>query len=191
MSKFKYLLFFFLTSCSLPYLTNTNVKERQNSDLQIKNSFRASGEFTYYEQNPPMNGKINLIIDFKKNLWVSVNSLFNLEFFRVILISDTLYLINRIEKNYQKISLNDSINIHNENLLQKIKNFENAELEFKGTTFHLIFSEFNDATFSKFPKNIVFKKEDNEEVFLEINLNKIQRTNQKIEINVPDSYEKI
>ena len=191
MSKLKYLLLFFLTSCSLPYLTNTNIKERQNSDLQIKNSFRASGEITYYEQNPPLNGKINLIMDSKENLWVSVNSLFNLEFFRIILISDTLYLINRIEKNYQKISLNDSTNIHNENLFEKIKNFENTELEFRGTTFHLLFSEFNDVTFSKLPKNIVFKKEDKEEAFLEINLNKIQRTRQKIEINIPNSYEKI
>ena len=191
MSKLKYLLLFFLTSCSLPYLTNTNIKERQNSDLQIKNGFRATGEITYYEQNPPLNGKINLIMDSKENLWVSVNSLFNLEFFRVILISDTLYLINRIEKNYQKISLNDSTNIHNENLFEKIKNFENTELEFRGTTFHLLFSEFNDVTFSKLPKNIVFKKEDKEEAFLEINLNKIQRTRQKIEINIPNSYEKI
>ena len=130
-------------------------------------------------------------MDSKENLWVSVNSLFNLEFFRVILISDTLYLINRIEKNYQKISLNDSTNIHNENLFEKIKNFENTELEFRGTTFHLLFSEFNDVTFSKLPKNIVFKKEDKEEAFLEINLNKIQRTRQKIEINIPNSYEKI
>ena len=191
MSKLKYLLLFFLTSCSLPYLTNTNIKERQNSDLQIKNGFRATGEITYYEQNPPLNGKINLIMDSNENLWVSVNSLFNLEFFRVILISDTLYLINRIEKNYQKISLNDSTNIHNENLFEKIKNFENTELEFRGTTFHLLFSEFNDVTFSKLPKNIVFKKEDKEEAFLEINLNKIQRTRQKIEINIPNSYEKI
>ena len=55
----------------------------------------------------------------------------------------------------------------------------------------LFFSEFNDNTFSKLPKNIILKKEDKEEVFLEINLNKVQRTNQKIEINIPDSYEKI
>tara|TARA_B100001057_G_scaffold9274_1_gene8667 strand:+ start:28750 stop:29325 length:576 start_codon:yes stop_codon:yes gene_type:complete len=191
MSKLKYLLFFFLTSCSLPYLTNTNVNERQNSDLQIKNSFKASGEFTYYEKNSPTNGKINLIFDYNDNLWVSVNSLFNLELFRVILIADTLFLINRIKKNYQKISFNDSINILNESLLEKIKNFENTELEFKGTTFHLLFSEFNDATFSKLPKNIILKKEDKEAVFLKINLNKVQRTNQKIEINIPDSYEKI
>ena len=191
MSKLKYLLFFFLTSCSPPYLTNTNVNESQNSDLQIKNSFKASGEFTYYEQSPPMNGKINLILDYNDNFWVSVNSLFNLELFRVVLISDTLYLINRIEKNYQKISINESINIFNENLLEKIKNFENTKLEFKGTTFHLFFSEFNDVTVSKLPKNIILKKEDKEEVFLEINLNKAQRTNQKVEINIPDSYEKI
>lgn len=191
MSKLKYLLFFFLTSCSLPYLTNTNVSESQNSDLQIKNSFKASGEFTYYEQSSPINGKINLILDHNDNLWVSVNSLFNLELFRVVLIADTLCLINRIEKNYQKISLNDSKNIFNQNLLEKIKNFENTELEFKGTTFHLFFSEFNDATVPKFPKNIILKKEDKEGVFLKINLNKVQRTNQKIEINIPDSYEKI
>ena len=191
MSKFKYLLFFFLTSCGLPYLTNTNVNESQNSDLQIKNSLKASGEFTYYEQNPPINGKINLIFDYNDNLWVSVNSLFNLELFRVILISDTLYLINRIEKKYQKTSINDSINIFNEISLEKIKSFENTKLEFKGTTFQLLFREFNDNVFSKLPKNIILKKEDKEEVFLEINLNKVQRTNQKIEINIPDSYEKI
>ena len=105
MSKLKYLLFFFLTSCSLPHLTKMNVSESQNSDLQIKNSFKASGEFTYYEQSPPINGKINLILDHNDNLWVSVNSLFNLELFRVVLIADTLCLINRIEKNYQKIPL--------------------------------------------------------------------------------------
>tara|TARA_B100001939_G_scaffold285768_1_gene255689 strand:+ start:236 stop:811 length:576 start_codon:yes stop_codon:yes gene_type:complete len=191
MSKLKYLLFFFLTSCGLTYLTNTNVNESQNSDLQIKNSLKAAGEFTYYEQNAPINGKINLIFDYNDNLWVSVNSLFNLELFRVILISDTLYLINRIEKKYQKTSINDSINIFNEISLEKIKNFENTKLEFKGTTFQLLFSEFNDNTFSKLPKNIILKKEDKEEVFLEINLNKVQRTNQKIEINIPDSYEKI
>ena len=191
MSKLKYLLFFFLTSCSLPYITNTNVNKSQNSDLQIKNSFKASGEFTYYEQNSPMNGKINLIFDYNDNLWVSVNSLFNLELFRVILTADTLCLISRIEKNYQKISLNDSTYTFNENLLEKIKNFENTELEFKGTTFHLFFSEFNDAKFSKLPKNIILKKEDKEDIFLKINLNKAQRTNQKIEINIPDSYEKI
>ena len=75
--------------------------------------------------------------------------------------------------------------------MEKIKNFENTELEFKGTTFHLFFSEFNDITLSKLPKNIILKKEDNEEIFLKINLNKVQRTNQKIEINIPDSYEKI
>ena len=191
MSKIKYLLFFFLTSCSLPYLTNTNISESQNSDLQIKNSLKASGEFTYHEQSSTVNGKINLIFDYNDNLWVSVNSLFNLELFRVILIADTIYLINRIEKNYQKISFNDSTNILNKSLLKKIKNFENTELEFKGTTFYLFFSEFNDVTFSKLPKNIILKKEDNEEVFLKINLNKVQRTNQKIEINIPDSYEKI
>ena len=191
MSKLKYLLFFFLISCSLPHLTNTNVNESQNSDLQIKNSLKVSGEFTYHEQNSPINGKINLIFDYNDNLWVSLNSLFNLEFFRVILIEDTLCLINRIEKNYQKISLNDSINSFNENLLEKIKNFENTELEFKGTTFHLFFSDFNHATFPKVPKNIVLKKEDKEDFFLKINLNKVQRTNQKIEINIPDSYEKI
>ena len=191
MSKLKYLLFFFLTSCSLPHLTNTNVNEGQNSDLQIKNSLKASGEFTYYEQNSSKNGKINLIFDYNDNLWVSVSSLFNLELFRVILKADTLCLINRIEKNYQKISFNDSTNIFNENLLEKIKNFENAELEFKGTTFHLFFSEFNDDTFFKLPKNIILKKEDKEDILLKINLNKVQRTNQKIEINIPDSYEKI
>ena len=191
MSKLKYLLFFFLTSCSLPYLTKTNVNESQNSNLQIKNSFQASGEFTYYEQNSTVNGKINLIYDYNDNLWVSVKSLFNLELFRVVLIADTLCLINRIEKNYQKISFNDSTNIFNENLLNKIKSFENTELEFKGTTFHLFFSEFNDATFSKFPKNIILKKEDKEDIFLKINLNKVQTTNQKIEISIPDSYEKI
>ena len=191
MSKLKYLLFFFLTSCSLPYLTNTNVSESQNSDLQIKNSFKASGEFTYYEQSSSINGKINLILDHNDNLWVSVNSSFNLELFRVVLIADTLYLINRIEKNYQKTGFNDSKNIFNENLLEKIKNFENTKLEFKGTTFHLFFSEFNDATIPKFPKNIILKKEDKEGVFLKINLNKVQRTNQKIEINIPNSYEKI
>ena len=76
-------------------------------------------------------------------------------------------------------------------MLEKIKNFENTELEFKGTTFHLFFSEFNDATTPKFPKSIILKKEDKEGVFLKINLNKVQRTNQKIEINIPDSYEKI
>ena len=38
---------------------------------------------------------------------------------------------------------------------------------------------------------IFLKKEDKEGVFLKINLNKVQRTNQKIEINIPDSYEKI
>ncbi len=191
MSKLKYLLFFFLTSCSITYLANTNVNESQNSDLQIKNSLKASGEFTYHEQNSPMEGKINLIFDYSDNLWVSVNSIFNLELFRVILISDTLYLINRIEKNYQKIIFNDSTNIFNENLLKKIKNFENTELEYKGTTFYLFFSEFNDATLSKLPKNIILKKEDKEDGFLKINLNKVQRTNQKIEINIPDSYEKI
>ena len=191
MSKLKYLLFFFLTSCSLPYITNTNVNKSQKSDLQIKNSFKASGEFTYYEQNSPMNGKINLIFDYNDNLWVSVNSLFNLELFLVILTADTLCLINRIEKNYQKIIFNDSTNIFNENLLVKIKNFENAKLEFKGTTFHLFFSEFYDATFSKLPKNIILKKENKEDVFLKINLNKVQRTNHKIEINIPESYEKI
>ena len=191
MSKLKYLLLFFLTSCSLPYLTNTNVNESQNTDSQIKNSFKASGEFTYYEQNSPINGKINLIFDYNDNLWVSVNSSFNLELFRVILTADTLCLISRIEKNYQKISLNDSTDTFNENLLEKIKNFENTELEFKGTTFHLFFSEFNDAKFSKLPKNIILKKEDKEDIFLKINLNKVQRTNQKIEINIPDSYEKI
>tara|TARA_B100000575_G_C22970602_1_gene560296 strand:- start:113 stop:688 length:576 start_codon:yes stop_codon:yes gene_type:complete len=191
MSKLKYLLFFFLTSCSLPYSTNTNVNESQNSDLQIKNSFKASGEITYYEQNSPMNGKINLIFDYDDNLWVSVNSLFNLELFRIILIADTLCLINRIEKNYQKISFNDSINIFNENLLEKIKSFKNTKLEFKGTTFYLLFSEFNDSTFSKFPKNIILKKEDKEDIVLKINLNKVQRTNQKIEINIPANYEKI
>ena len=191
MSKLKYLLFFFLTSCSLPYITNTNVNKSQNSDLQIKNSFKASGEFTYYEQNSPMSGKINLIFDYNDNLWVSVNSLFNLELFRVILTADTLCLINRIEKNYQKIIFNDSTNIFNENLLVKIKNFENTKLEFKGTTFHLFFSEFYDATFSKLPKNIILKKEDKEDAFLKINLNKVQRTNHKIEINIPESYEKI
>ena len=191
MSKLKYLLLFFLTSCSLPYLTNTNVNESQNTDSQIKNSFKASGEFTYYEQNSPINGKINLIFDYNDNLWVSVNSSFNLELFRVILTADTLCLISRIEKNYQKISLNDSTYTFNENLLEKIKNFENTELEFKGTTFHLFFSEFNDAKFSKLPKNIILKKEDKEDIFLKINLNKAQRTNQKIEINIPDSYEKI
>ena len=68
MSNLKYLLFFFLTSCSLPYLTNVN--ESQISDLQIKNGVRASGEFTYYEQNSPMKGKINLIFDHNKNIWV-------------------------------------------------------------------------------------------------------------------------
>ena len=191
MSKLKYLLFFFLTSCSLPYITNTNVNKSQNSDLQIKNSLKASGEFTYYEQNSPMNGKINLIFDYNDNLWVSVNSLFNLELFRVILTADTLCLINRIEKNYQKIIFNDSTNIFNENLLVKIKNFENTELEFKGTTFHLFFSEFYDATFTKLPKNIILRKENKEDVFLKINLNKVQRTNHKIEINIPESYEKI
>tara|TARA_B100000963_G_scaffold130032_1_gene113474 strand:+ start:423 stop:998 length:576 start_codon:yes stop_codon:yes gene_type:complete len=191
MSKLKYLLFFFLTSCSLAYLTKTNVNESQNPNLQIKNSFKASGEFMYYEQNSPINGKINLIFDYNDNLWVSVNSLFNLELFRVVLIADTLCLINRIEKNYQKISLKDSINNFNENLFEKIKNFENTELEFKGTTFHLFFSEFNDAKFSKFPKNIILKKEDKEDIFLKINLNKVQTTNQKIEISIPDSYEKI
>ena len=165
MSKLKYLLFFFLTSCSLPYLTKTNVNESQNTDFQIKNSVKASGEFTYYKQNSPMSGKINLIFDYDDNLWVSVNSLFNLELFRVILIADTLCLINRIEKNYQKISFNDSINIFNENLLQKIKNFENTDLEFKGTTFHLFFSEFNDATLLKLPKNIILKKDDKEDFF--------------------------
>ena len=189
MSKLKYLMFFFLTSCTLPYLTKVN--ESQKSDLQIKNSFKTSGEFTYYEQNPPMSGKINLIFDYNDNLWVSVNTLFNLELFRVVLIEDTLYLINRIEKNYQKMSLKDSTNTFNENLFEKIKNFENTELEFKGTTFHLLFSEFNDATISKLPKNIILKKGDKEDVFLKINLNKVQRTNQKIEINIPDSYEKI
>ena len=76
-------------------------------------------------------------------------------------------------------------------MLEKIKSFENTKLEFKGTTFHLFFSEFNDATTPKFPKNIILKKEDKEGVFLKINLNKVQRTNQKIEINIPDSYEKI
>ena len=191
MSKLKYLLFFFLTSCSLAYLTKTNVNESQNPNFQIKNSFKASGEFMYYEQNSPINGKINLIFDYNDNLWVSVNSLFNLELFRVVLIADTLCLINRIEKNYQKISLKDSINNFNENLFEKIKNFENTELEFKGTTFHLFFSEFYDATFSKLPKNIILKKEDKEDVFLKINLNKVQRTNHKIEINIPESYEKI
>ena len=191
MSKLKYLLFFFLASCSLPFLTNTNVKESQNSDLQIKNSLKASGEFTYLEQNSPMNGKINLIFDYSDNVWISVNSLFNFEIFRVILIADTLCLINRIEKNYQKISFNDSINNFNKNLFEKIMNFENTELEFKGTTYHLFFSEFNDATFPKLPKNITLKKEDKEGILLKINLNKFQRTNQKIEINVPDSYEKI
>ena len=189
MSKLKYLLFFFLTSCSLPYLTNVN--ESQISDLQIKNGVRASGEFTYYEQNSPMKGKINLIFDHNKNIWVSVNSLFNLELFRVILVADTLCLINRIEKNYQKISVNDLINTFNENLLEKIKNFENTELEFKGTTFHLFFSEFNGVRSPKLPKNIILKKEDKEDIFLKINLNKIQKTNQKIEINIPESYEKI
>ena len=54
-----------------------------------------------------------------------------------------------------------------------------------------LFSEFNDNAYSKLHKNIIIKKEDKEEVFLEINLNKVQRTNQKIEINIPDSYEKI
>ena len=75
--------------------------------------------------------------------------------------------------------------------MEKIKNFENAELEFKGTTFHLFFSEFNDAAIPKFPKNIILKKEDKEGVFLKINLNKVQKTNHKIEINIPNSYEKI
>ena len=189
MSNLKYLLFFFLTSCSLPYLTNVN--ESQISDLQIKNGVRASGEFTYYEQNSPMKGKINLIFDHNKNIWVSVNSLFNLELFRVILVADTLCLINRVEKNYQKISVNDLINTFNENLLEKIKNFENTELEFKGTTFHLFFSEFNDVRSPKIPKNIILKKEDKEDIFLKVNLNKVQKTNQKIEINIPESYEKI
>ena len=36
MSKFKYLLFFFLTSCGLPYLTNTNVNESQNLICKLK-----------------------------------------------------------------------------------------------------------------------------------------------------------
>ena len=96
-----------------------------------------------------------------------------------------------MKKTTKKISFNDSKNIFNENLLEKIKNFENTELEFKGTTFHLFFSEFNDSAIPKFPKNIILKKEDKEGVFLKINLNKVQRTNQKIEINIPDSYEKI
>ena len=185
MSKLKYLLFFFLTSCSLPYLTNTNFSESQNSDLQIKNSLKASGEFTYYEQNPPINGKINLILDHNDNLWVSVNSLFNLELFRVILIADTLCLINRIEKNYQKISINDSINIFNENILEKIKSFENAKLEFKGTTFQLLFSEFYDNTTRNFQK-YNFKKRRQKENFR----NQSQQSSKnksKIEINIPHS----
>ena len=58
MSKLKYLLFFFLTSCGLTYLTNTNINENQNSDLQIKNSLKASGEFTYYEQSSQLMEKL-------------------------------------------------------------------------------------------------------------------------------------
>ena len=105
MSKLKYLLLFFFTSCSLTFLTKKNIKENQNTDLQIQNGFSAVGEFTYNEQKSPIKGKINLIFDSKNNMWLSVNSLFNLELYRIFLIADTLYLINRIEKNYQKISL--------------------------------------------------------------------------------------
>ena len=60
MSKLKYLLVLLTASCSLPYLTNTNIKEKKKSDLQTKNGFSATGEFTYYEPNPPIKGKISV-----------------------------------------------------------------------------------------------------------------------------------
>ena len=191
MSKLKYLLFFFLTSCSLPYLTNTNVNESQNSDSQIKNSVKASGEFTYYKQNSPISGKINLIFDYNDNLWVSVNSLFNLELFRIVFKDNVLYLINRVEKNYQTISFNDLTKNVNEDLYKKIKSFENTELVYLGSRFSLLFSEINNETEFKIPQTIVIKKVDEKEILFEININTIQSTNQKIKINVPESYEKI
>ena len=191
MSKLKYLLLFFFTSCSLTFLTKKNIKENQNTDLQIQNGFSAVGEFTYNEQKSPIKGKINLIFDSKNNMWLSVNSLFNLELYRIFLIADTLYLINRIEKNYQKISFQDSTNNINKNLLKKIRDYENTEVVYDGNVFYLLFSEFSDEKTTNVPKKIVIKKGDEEEVFLEIKLNQIQRTKQKVKINIPDSYEKI
>ena len=124
-------------------------------------------------------------------MWLSVNSLFNLELYRIFLIADTLYLINRIEKNYQKISFQDSTNNINKNLLKKIRDYENTEVVYDGNVFYLLFSEFSDEKTTNVPKKIVIKKGDEEEVFLEIKLNQIQRTRQKVKINIPDSYEKI
>lgn len=189
MSKLKYLLVLLTTSCSLPYLTNTNIKEKQKSDLQIKNGYSATGEFMYYEPNPPIKGKINLITDSNENLWISINSLFNLELFRVILKKDTLYLINKIEKKYQRISLNDSLKNTKENLLKKVKGFENTEFEYGGINYRLFFSEFNDQLLSNIPEKIIVKKGGEKEV-LEISIKRVQRTDQKVKINIPDSYEK-
>ncbi len=191
MSKLKYLLLFFFTSCSLTFLTKKNIKENQNTDLQIQNGFSAVGEFTYNEQKSPIKGKINLIFDSKNNMWLSVNSLFNLELYRIFLIADTLYLINRIEKNYQKISFQDSTNNINKNLLKKIRDYENTEVVYNGNVFYLLFSESSDEKTTNIPKKIVIKKGEEKEFFLEIKLNQIQRTRQKVEINIPDNYEKI
>ena len=97
-------------------------------------------------------------------MWLSVNSLFNLELYRIFLIADTLYLINRIEKNYQKISFQDSTNNINKNLLKKIRDYENTEVVYDGNVFYLLFSEFIDEKTTNVPKKIVIKKGDDEEV---------------------------
>ena len=76
MSSPKYLLFFFLASCSLPYFTNTKIKEKQSFNLQNTDSFSATGTFTYFKENATIKGKINLISDLNDNLWISANSLF-------------------------------------------------------------------------------------------------------------------
>ena len=130
------------------------------------------------------------MLDSNENLWISINSLFNLELFRVILKEDTLYLINKIEKKYQRISLNDSSKNTKENLLKKVKSFENTEFEYSGINYRLFFSEFNDHSLSNAPEKIIIKKGDEKEVFLEIRINKVQITNQNVKINIPDSYEK-
>tara|TARA_B100000989_G_scaffold84138_1_gene60331 strand:+ start:1598 stop:2173 length:576 start_codon:yes stop_codon:yes gene_type:complete len=191
MSSSKYLLFFFLTSCSLSYFSNTNIKEKQSSNLQITESFNATGTFTYFKENATIKGKINLISDSNDNLWISANSLFNIELFRIVLKDNVLYLINRVEKNYQTISFNDLTKNVNENIYQKIKSFENTELAYLGTRYSLLFSEINNETHFKKPQAIIVKKGDQKDILFKIIINTIQSTNQKIKINIPESYEKI
>ena len=199
MNKLTFLLFLILvSSCSYLYHHSNDIKNSNFKNKSNVEAYKLQGLFSFKGNKKSLKGKLNFIFVSEEKFWLSIRSPFNIELFKVVCLNDSLYQINNVKKEYQQKSIKnikEGLSLVEqkkfEKSIKKISSFLNTDINFKDKNYRITFSDFRSNYNQKFPYKINIKDDSKELITIDVDIQKIENTTQKIMLKIPGSYEKI